>query len=61
MTLTVSAQGRAALEKLAPIQRKVNDAEFGSLSRSDFQMLTGIMDRLIESGERAVALQNYLL
>jgi DNA-binding MarR family transcriptional regulator len=61
VTLTVSAQGRAALEKLAPIQRKVNDAEFGSLSREEFQLLTGIVDRLIESGARAVALQNYLL
>jgi DNA-binding MarR family transcriptional regulator len=61
VTLTVSAQGRAALEKLAPIQRKVNDAEFGSLTRAEFQMLTGIVDRLIESGARAVALQNYLL
>jgi DNA-binding MarR family transcriptional regulator len=61
VTLTVSAQGRAALEELAPMQRKVNDAEFGSLTRAEFQMLTGIVDRLIESGARAVALQNYLL
>lgn len=61
VTLTVSAQGRATLEKLAPIQRQVNDAEFGSLTREEFQLLTGIVDRLIESGARAVALQNYLL
>jgi DNA-binding MarR family transcriptional regulator len=61
VSLTVSAQGRAALERLAPIQRKVNDAEFGSLTREEFQLLTGIVDRLIDSGARAVALQNYLL
>jgi DNA-binding MarR family transcriptional regulator len=61
VTLTVSARGRAALEKLAPIQRQVNDVEFGSLSREDFEALTAIVDRLIESGARAVALQNYLL
>ncbi len=61
VTLTVSAQGRAALERLAPIQRKVNDVEFGSLSREEFERLTGIVERLIESGARAVALQNYLL
>ena len=61
VTLTVSAQGRAALERLAPIQRQVNDVEFGSLSREEFELLTGIVDRLIESGARAVALQNYLL
>jgi DNA-binding MarR family transcriptional regulator len=61
VTLTVSAQGRAALERLAPIQRKVNDVEFGSLNREEFELLTGIVDRLIEGGARAVALQNYLL
>jgi DNA-binding MarR family transcriptional regulator len=61
VTLTVSAQGRAALERLAPIQRKVNDVEFGSLGREEFELLTGIVDRLIDSGARAVALQNYLL
>lgn len=61
VTLTVSARGRAALERLASIQRKVNDVEFGSLSREEFELLTGIVDRLIDSGARAVALQSYLL
>jgi MarR family transcriptional regulator, organic hydroperoxide resistance regulator len=61
VTLTVSGQGRAALERLAPIQRKVNDIEFGCLSRKEFELLTGIVERLIESGARAVALQSYLL
>jgi MarR family transcriptional regulator, organic hydroperoxide resistance regulator len=61
VTLTVSGQGRIALERLAPIQRKVNDIEFGSLSRNEFELLTSIVDRLIDSGARAVALQNYLL
>lgn len=61
VTLTVSAQGRAALERLAPIQRKVNDIEFGGLSRKEFELLTGIVERLIDSGARAVAMQNYLL
>ena len=61
VTLTVSAQGRAALERLAPIQRQVNDAEFGTLTRQEFELLTGIVERLIESGAKAVALQNYLL
>jgi DNA-binding MarR family transcriptional regulator len=61
VTLTVSGRGRAALEKLAPTQRQVNDVEFGSLSREEFELLTAILDRLIDSGARAVALQNYLL
>lgn len=61
VTLTVSAKGRAALERLAPVQRQVNDVEFGGLSRDDFEHLLGIVDRLIDNGARAVALQNYLL
>jgi DNA-binding MarR family transcriptional regulator len=61
VTLTVSARGRVALEKLAPIQRQINDVEFGALTREEFRLLGGILDRLIESAERAVALQNYLL
>jgi DNA-binding MarR family transcriptional regulator len=61
VTLTVSEKGRAALERLAPVQRRVNDVEFGGLSRQEFEMLTAIVDRLIDNGARAVALQNYLL
>ena len=61
VTLTVAAKGRAALERLAPVQRQVNDVEFGALTREEFEQLGGILDRLIESGGRAVALQNYLL
>lgn len=61
VTLTVSGKGRAALERLAPIQRQVNDMEFGDLTRREFELLSGLMDRLIDSGARAVTLQNYLL
>jgi MarR family transcriptional regulator, organic hydroperoxide resistance regulator len=61
VALTVSSKGRAALERLAPIQRQVNDVEFGCLSQEEFEVLTDIVDRLIDSGARAVALQNYLL
>ena len=61
VSLTLTDKGRAALERLAPIQRQVNDVEFGCLSREEFDLLTGIVDRLIDCGGRAVALQNYLL
>jgi DNA-binding MarR family transcriptional regulator len=61
VTLAVSAKGRSALERLAPIQRQVNDVEFGCLSRGEFETLTALIERLIDSGARAVALQNYLL
>lgn len=61
VSLTVPAKGHKALERLAPIQRRVNDVEFGCLSRDEFDFLTAVVDRLVDSGARAVALQNYLL
>lgn len=61
VTLTVSAKGHALLEKLAPMQRKVNDAEFGHLSRDDLKYMTRMVDQLVESSDRALALQAYLL
>lgn len=60
VTLTVTEEGRRRLAALAPIQRQVNDAEFGTLSREEFMSLLGIIERLVDSGERAVALQKYL-
>lgn len=60
VTLTVSGKGRAALEKLAPMQRRINDVEFGCLSREEFRALNGLLQRLIACGDRAVALQTYL-
>jgi DNA-binding MarR family transcriptional regulator len=60
VTLTISAKGAALLERLAPTQRRVNDVEFGCLSREEFRVLRNIVDRLIECGGRAVALQRYL-
>ena len=61
VTLTVSDKGRAALEKLAPTQRRINDVEFGGLSREEFKRLNSLLQRMLEDGDRAVALQNYLL
>lgn len=56
--LTVTDKGLALLEELAPFQRRVNDAEFGSLSREDFLRLSEAIERLVESSDNAIALQN---
>ena len=61
VTLMISSKGHALLEQLAPIQRQVNDVEFGCLDREEFRFLLDVLDRLIASGDRAVSLQNYLL
>lgn len=60
VTLTVSGKGRVALEKLAPMQRRINDVEFGCLSREEFRTLNNLIERLIVCSDRAVALQTYL-
>jgi DNA-binding MarR family transcriptional regulator len=60
VALAVSHKGRAALEKLAPAQRRINDIEFGCLGRQEFRALNALLERLIKCGDRAVALQNYL-
>ena len=60
VSLSVSAEGRRLLERLAPVQRQVNDVEFGCLSAQDFRALSDIVERLIRSSSEAVALQRYL-
>ena len=60
VSLAVADEGQRRLDALAPIQRQVNDAEFACLSREEFLTLGRIVDRLIESGEQAVALQKFL-
>jgi DNA-binding MarR family transcriptional regulator len=60
LCLTVTEQGRDLLAKLAPTQRQVNDVEFGSLSMEEFQRLSGMVERLLESSAHALALQRQL-
>lgn len=58
--LTVTPKAIALLEELAPFQRPVNDAEFGSLSRAEFLQLSGMIERLVSSSEEAARLQQEL-
>lgn len=58
--LTVTPKAIALLEELAPFQRPVNDAEFGSLSRADFLQLSETIERLVTSSEEAARLQQAL-
>jgi MarR family transcriptional regulator, organic hydroperoxide resistance regulator len=58
--LEVSAKGDALLAELAPVQRQVNDVQFGCLSQAEFLQMLDLVERLIGSGEDAVRLQDYL-
>ena len=59
ISLAITEKGRALLRKLAPYQREINDVEFGSLSREDFQTVSRILEALIASSDKAFALQRY--
>ncbi|MFT5488907.1 MAG: DNA-binding MarR family transcriptional regulator [Paracoccaceae bacterium] len=58
--LTVTLKAIALLEELAPFQRPVNDAEFGSLSRAEFLQLSETIQQLVASSEDAARLQQDL-
>jgi DNA-binding MarR family transcriptional regulator len=58
--LRVSEKGDALLAELAPVQRQVNDVQFGCLSQAEFLQLLDMAERLIASSEDAVRLQAYL-
>jgi DNA-binding MarR family transcriptional regulator len=58
--LDVSDSGRALLAQLAPTQRQVNDVQFECLDRDEFLRLINMIERLIESSDRAIQLQSYL-
>lgn len=57
VSLIVTEKGSAALRKLAPSQRRINDVEFGSLTHDQFDFLSGIISDLVTSSEKAVAFQ----
>ena len=58
--LHVTPRGHELLSQLAPVQRQVNDVQFGCLTRTEFQTLSRLMEKLIDSGDQALALQSYL-
>jgi DNA-binding MarR family transcriptional regulator len=59
ISLVITDKGKALLRKLAPYQREINDVEFGPLSREDFQAISRILEALIDSSDKAFALQRY--
>ena len=59
ISLAITEKGKALLRKLAPYQREINDVEFGPLSREDFQTVSRILEALIDSSDKAFALQRY--
>lgn len=58
--LNITEQGFALLAELAPRQREVNDLLFQELNQKDFRKMANFAKRLVDSGDNAVALVNYI-
>jgi DNA-binding MarR family transcriptional regulator len=58
--LTATNRGFALLTQLAALQRPVNDALFGTLTREEFRTLSDLLGRLAGGSERAVTLAAYV-
>jgi hypothetical protein len=59
--LTIAAAGRRLLNKLTAVQRPVNDTLFDNPSSDDFKILRALVASLIDSGDRALRLMDYLV
>jgi len=60
VSLSLTPRGIALLDSIASLRQRVNDVEFGCLSKQEFKLLVPLVERLVQSGERALALQHYL-
>lgn len=58
--LTLTEAGAARLERLAELQRPVNDALFETLAPEEFARLAEVMSRLVAGGASALALADHL-
>jgi DNA-binding MarR family transcriptional regulator len=57
--LTLSALCERRVREIAPLQRQLNDALFASLTARQFQILGEVFQRLMNDGDRAVALAEF--
>jgi MarR family transcriptional regulator, organic hydroperoxide resistance regulator len=60
VSLSLTAEGAALLDSIAPLRQRVNDVQFGALDAAEFRLLVPVIERLVQSGERALALFEYL-
>ena len=58
--LALTQQGVSLLVRLAVLQRPVNDALFGMLSREEFKILSQLLSRLASNADRALKLAEHV-
>jgi DNA-binding MarR family transcriptional regulator len=52
--VSLTAEGEAALDRLAPFQQQVNDALFGGLSRDQFDSFARLIETMVGNSRRAL-------
>jgi DNA-binding MarR family transcriptional regulator len=60
VSLRVTKNGAALLNRLAPMQRTVNDVQFANIDRDEFVLLCRLVEQLIGSSQAALTLLHYL-
>jgi MarR family transcriptional regulator, organic hydroperoxide resistance regulator len=60
VALSLTEEGIALLDSIAPLRQQINDVQFHSLSASEFGLIVPVIERLVQSGERALALLEFL-
>jgi MarR family transcriptional regulator, organic hydroperoxide resistance regulator len=60
VSISLTPKAAALLDSIAPLRRRVNDAQFGCLSREEFRLLVPLIQRLIQSAEEALTLLEFL-
>ncbi|HVO87670.1 MAG TPA: hypothetical protein VMV45_03945 [Casimicrobiaceae bacterium] len=58
--LSLTAKDAALLDGIAPLRQRAIDVQFGTLSASEFGLLVPVIERLVQSGESALALLEFL-
>jgi len=60
LSLKLTGRGNVLLDSIAPLRRRVNDVEFEKLTSAEFRQLVTVVYQLIDSGERALSLLQFL-
>lgn len=59
--LVLSPAGEALVRSLAPFQRQVNDVLFAGIDKRRFEVLSAMVQDLVDNGEKGLALSEFLV
>lgn len=58
--VSLTDRGNELLDSIAEMRQQVNNVQFGCLTEEEFQAFVPLVQRLLDSGERALALLQFL-